>query len=159
MARFETNRFSSTKQDWETPEALFKTVNVRYNLDFDLAASEENTKCDEYFTREDDALSREWSGRCWLNPPYGGSGKNRLSLWVKKAYEESMKNTCMVAMLIPARTNTVWWHDYCMKASEILLIKGRPIFKGCKYGLPQPLAVIIFGNDTQSLRVSSISCS
>ncbi len=75
-----------------------------------------------------------------MNPPYKDMKK-----WVIKAYEESTKNGCVVVCLIPARTNTKWWHEYCMKG-EIRFIEGRPKFEGCIHGLPQPLALVIFGS-------------
>lgn len=158
MARFDT-KFKSNKQDWETPIELFEIINRRYNIDFDLAANKSNTKCSEFFSKEDDALTKSWRGRCWLNPPYGGKMDNALSEWIKKSFNESLHEDCMVVMLVPARTNTNWWHDYCMKANEILFIRGRPKFVGAKYGLPQPLAVVIFdcSNDIQ-LMVGSLDC-
>ena len=72
-----------------------------------------------------------------MNPPFGVQGK-----WIKKAYNESLKGTTVVC-LMPSRTNTNWWHDYCMKG-EIRFVRGRPIFKGAKHGLPQPLSIVIF---------------
>jgi phage N-6-adenine-methyltransferase len=145
MAKFK-GKFESTKQDWETPDWLFSEMNSWYDFQFDLAASKKNAKCDKYFTQADDALEQDWTylGRCWLNPPYGGNSDNRLSRWVQKAYESAKWPTCMVVMLMPARTNTSWWHDYCMKAGTIWFIKGRPKFGGAKYGLPQPLAIVVF---------------
>lgn len=141
MASF-NNKFFSNRQNWETPANLFNPINERYNLWFDLAANMENTKCANFFS--DCALDKTWVGRCWLNPPYGEGGGNKLSEWVIKAYNESKKKDCMVVMLIPARTNTNWWHNYCMKADEIIFIKGRPKFSDAKHGLPQPLAVVVF---------------
>lgn len=78
-----------------------------------------------------------------MNPPFGSQGK-----WVQKAYEESL-NGITVVCLLPARTNTNWWHDYCM-TGEIRFIRGRPKFKGAKHGLPQPLAIVIFGVKTRT---------
>lgn len=75
-----------------------------------------------------------------MNPPY-----KDMKRWVIKAYEESRKDDCVVVCLIPARTNTNWWHQYCMKG-EIRFIEGRPKFEGCVHGLPQPLAIVVFGN-------------
>lgn len=143
MSKF-NNKFDSIRQDWETPDTLFAAIQARYNLNFDLAANKDNTKFDNYFSEKSSALDKNWQGRCWLNPPYGDKKENKLSDWVKKAYTESQKGTCSVAMLIPARTNTKWWLEYCMKAKQINFIIGRPKFKGCKYGLPQPLVVIFF---------------
>lgn len=143
MAKFE-QKFESSKQDWETPQDLFDLLHRQYHFTFDLAADKNNTKCEKYYTEENDALSVEWHGRCWLNPPYGGNSTNKLALWVEKAYVECKKPTCEVTLLIPARTNTNWWHEYCMRSSELMFIKGRPKFGDAKHGLPQPLAVVHF---------------
>jgi len=158
MAKFE-GKFESASQEWETPLGLFDALDKYFDFNFDLAADSDNKKCERFFSKKDNALSKNWVGRCWLNPPYGGSGENKLAIWVEKAYNESRKKNCSVTMLIPARTNTNWWHDFCMKANEIFLIKGRPKFGGAKHGLPQPLSVIHFdGIDARSTaKFSTIS--
>jgi len=146
MARFDKNRFRTENQSWETPHELFDLLNKEFNFDIDLSASKKNTKCKKFISKKEDALNMSWNGCGWLNPPYGGSSKNSLKNWVKKSFGESRKKGCTVVMLIPARTNTAWWHTYCMRAKEVRLIKGRPKFKGCIHGLPQPLAIIVFNN-------------
>ena len=155
MSNFDENRFKTVKQDWETPDDLFNYLNDIYGFTIDLAADSQSTKCEHYFTKEDDALSKTWFGVGWLNPPYG-TRKPQLKDWVKKAFDETRKEGCAVVMLMPARTNTAWWHDYCMKAREIRFIKGRPKFKGCIHGLPQPLAIIIFGIHNNETKYSSL---
>ena len=146
MAALKT-RFVSTKQDWETPARLFAALDGEFHFEMDLAADALNTKCPRYLSAEQNALQEDWNGVCWLNPPYG-QGQQRLSLWVRKAYEEARKPSCTVVALLPARTNTEWWHRYCMCASEIRFIRGRPKFGQAKYGLPQPLAVVVFRSDS-----------
>ena len=148
MAKF-TKKFESAKQEWETPDSLFRMLNTRYHFNFDLAADKGNAKCKRYYSSIDDALSKTWIGSCWLNPPYGGASSNRLAKWVEKAYTESLSNGCNIAMLIPARTNTGWWHRYCMHSKEILFIEGRPKFGGAKYGLPQPLVIVYFSGHNE----------
>lgn len=137
---FDKNRFASKKQEYETPDVLFEILNDIYNFDIDVCADENNHKCEKYYSEQEDALTKEWNGVCWMNPPY-----INLKTWIEKAYKESRKDNCTVVCLIPARTNTSWWHKYCMKG-EITFIEGRPKFKGCKYGLPQPLAIVVFSN-------------
>ncbi len=73
-----------------------------------------------------------------MNPPFGTQGA-----WVRKAYSESLRKGTTVVCLLPARTNTNWWHDYVMKG-EVRFIRGRPKFKGAEHGLPQPLAIVVF---------------
>jgi len=143
MAFFKT-KFESHKQEWETPAGLFDRLNREFGFTLDLAADATNAKCSAYYTVKNDALKLPWHGVCWLNPPYGAK-QHRLSDWVRKAFREAQtKAGCTVAMLIPARTNTRWWHDYCMRAAEIRFINGRPKFGDAKHGLPQPLALIVF---------------
>ena len=138
MAKFDT-KFDSKRQDWETPDDVFIPLDREFEFTLDVCATAENTKCEKYFDSEIDGLSQDWKGICWMNPPFGQQKK-----WVEKAYNES-KNGTVVVCLLPARTNTNWWHDYCMKG-EIRFIRGRPKFKGAKHGLPQPLAIVVFDN-------------
>lgn len=112
---------SSAKDDWGTPKYIFDKYNKIYNFTCDVAASDANHLCEKYFTREQNGLEQDWNGEvCFMNPPYGrGVTKN----WVRKAYEESLKGAIVVGLL-PARTETHWWHDYCMKG-QIEFIRGR----------------------------------
>jgi len=130
-------KFGSHKQDWETPDELFEPLDDEFGFTLDVCATPENAKCPQFFTERDDGLSQKWHGVCWMNPPFGEQGK-----WVKKAYQSSLEGAIVVCLL-PARTNTNWWHSYCMKG-ETRFIQGRPKFKGAKHGLPQPLAIVIF---------------
>ena len=140
MARFYT-KFESIKQDYATPQDLYMAFHKIYDFEIDLAADSSNHKCDKYFTEEQDALKQDWIGRCWLNPPFGSGS---IGKWVKKAYEESIKHGSTIAVLIPARTNTRWWHDYVMYSGKLYYILGRPKFGDSKHGLPQPLVVVVF---------------
>ena len=112
MGIFDNNKFKSERQTWETPDKLFEILNKEFNFEIDLAADKLNTKCKKFISKEQDALSVEWFGCGWLNPPYGGSSENSLQNWVKKSFKESRKDGCKVVMLIPSRTNTIWWHEY-----------------------------------------------
>jgi phage N-6-adenine-methyltransferase len=143
MASF-NNKFNSVKQDWTTPQSLFNKINLEFNFEWDLAASETNAKCSKFFTKEQDGLKQIWNGVCWLNPPYGDKSSKMVD-WIKKAYNDSKNNDKLtVVMLIPARTNTKWFHEYCMKAAELKFILGRPKFGDSKHGLPQPLVLVVF---------------
>jgi len=147
MGKFD-GKFESGSQEWETPQWLFDVLNIGFNFSCDVAADEDNTKCVKFMDENLDALTQNWEGVCWMNPPYGQVGK-----WVKKAFNEFQKGGTTIVALIPARTNTIWWHDYCMGASAIHFIKGRVKFSDAKHGLPQPLAIVIFdrmaiGRDT-----------
>lgn len=134
-----TAAFMSEKQDWTTPRPFFDHWNDRYSFTLDAAAEPHNALCDRYFTPEDDALSQDWTGSVWVNPPYtAGIGK-----WVRKGFEEAQKGATVV-MLIPARTETRWWHDYVMRSAEIWLIKGRMRFGGSPINAPFPSCVVVF---------------
>jgi len=137
MGDFNNNRFKSTNQEWETPDSLFEMVDNIYHFTRDVCASKVNAKCSVFWTEENSCLDKTWDGVNWMNPPY-----RIIKLFVKKAYDE--RHNAITVCLIPARTNTKWWHEWCMKG-EIYFICGRPIFKGCTYGLPQPLALVVFG--------------
>ena len=137
MAQFE-RKFESAKQEWETPLELFAPLQAEFKFDLDVCADAANAKCPRFWTQENDGLVVEWFGNCWMNPPYRQVGK-----WVKKAYEEAQAGRATVVCLVPSRTNTNWWHDYCMKG-EVRFIRGRPKFGGADHGLPQPLAIVVF---------------
>jgi phage N-6-adenine-methyltransferase len=144
MGTFGKETFASKKQDYCTPMKLYNILDKEFKFTLDVCADISNYKCQSYITEEQNALILDWHGNCWMNPPYKDKKK-----WIIKAYNESVKNNCTVVCLIPARTNTSWWHDYCQKG-EIRFIKGRPIFEGMTYGLPQPLAIVIFGEKYKS---------
>ena len=137
--------FSSKRQDWATPWSLFIEVSKEFNFVLDAAASSHNCKCPKFFSKEDDALTKDWAEASrgesvWLNPPYGRS----IGTWIRKAYEESAKG-CTVVCLTFARTDTKWWHDWAMKAAEIhRLIPGRVTFIGGKASAPAPSCLIVF---------------
>jgi phage N-6-adenine-methyltransferase len=129
--------YSSNSCEWETPQDLFDKLNAIYEFELDVCASKENAKCKKYFTKEDDALSRDWRGhrQIWMNPPYG----REIGKWVKKAFE-----TGGVVCLLPARTDTKWFHDYCLKYGQIEFIKGRLRFNNCKENAPFPSMLVRF---------------
>ena len=139
MGIFDKNKFASNNQSWETPDDLFKRINDEFNFTRDVCASSTNKKCENYWSEEDSCLDKTWDGINWMNPPYKDMKK-----FIQKAYSE--RNNAITVCLIPARTNTRWWHDYCMKG-EVYFICGRPKFKGCVHGMPQPLAFVIFGRE------------
>jgi phage N-6-adenine-methyltransferase len=138
MGNFDSNRFKSSNQCWETPDGLFAALDAEFHFTRDGCASAENTKCKEVYSAKNSCLDKIWDGTNWMNPPF-----ENMKHFIKKAFDE--RNRAVTVCIIPARTNTRWWHDYCMKG-EVRFICGRPKFKGCIHGLPQPLALCIFGN-------------
>ncbi len=85
-----------------------------------------------------DGLALTWLGTCWMNPPYG----RKIGQWVRKAYESSLLGATVVCLL-PARTDTAWWHDYVVKG-EIRFLRGRLKFGGQKNSAPFPSAVVVY---------------
>jgi phage N-6-adenine-methyltransferase len=130
--------FTSATCEWETPQAFFDKLNEEFGFTLDACATPENAKCPHYFTKEQDGLAQSWTGRVWMNPPYG----REIGKWVRKAYEEA-QNGCTVVCLLPARTDTAWWHDYCAKG-EVHFVRGRLKFGGSKWNAPFPNAVVVF---------------
>ena len=136
--------FSSESQEWSTPQAFFDEYNAQYRFDIDVCATPENAKCPKYYSKEDDGLAQEWRGVCWMNPPYGRG----IGAWVRKAFETAESGKGMVVCLLPARTDTSWWHDYAMKG-EIVFLRGRLKFGGAKNSAPFPSAIVIFGKSLE----------
>lgn len=142
--------FSSAKDDWETPQDLFDELNKEFGFDLDPCADGKNHKCPAYFTKEEDGLSRDWGGHItFCNPPYG---RNTTGEWVRKAYETlkaagNYKTRTLVVMLVPARTDTKWFHEYIYKKPgvEARFLKGRVKFAGAEHPAPFPSMVVVFG--------------
>ena len=128
--------FSSATDEWETPQDFFDRLDAEFRFDLDVCATPQNAKCKTYFTKADDGLTQDWIGTCWCNPPYG----REIGKWVKKASES--KTT--VVMLLPARTDTKWFHDYIYGKAEIEFIKGRLKFGSSKNSAPFPSMIVIF---------------
>lgn len=135
--------FSNATDQWATPQDFFDSLDGEFEFDLDPCADETNHKCEEYYTREDDGLSQNWGGkRVFCNPPYG----REIRKWVEKCSSEVRDGTCELAvMLIPARTDTKWFHDYIYgKADEIRFVKGRLRFGGSPNSAPFPSMVVIY---------------
>lgn len=140
-----TDVMFSTKTDlWSTPQDFFDEWDSKFNFTLDVCSDGVNNKCDNYFTEQDNGLVQQWEGVCWMNPPYG----RVIGQWMKKAYESSLLGATVVC-LVPARTDTRWWHDYAMKG-EITFIKGRLKFGGSKNPAPFPSAVVVFRGVTKN---------
>ena len=143
--------FSSERDNWETPQDFFDKLNEEFGFTLDVCAEDDTAKCEKYYTKKDDAFTKEWKCVCWMNPPYGRG----IGVWLKKAYETS-QNESTVVCLIPSRTDTKWWHDYVMQAAEIRFVKGRLKFDGHKNSAPFPSAVVVFKMFVEKQKFSSI---
>lgn len=112
------------RDTWETPLWLFNWLNDRFKFDIDLAASKENRKCEAYFSKENDALNKDWHkngsvGFC--NPPY-----SNISPWLERARiyrEEDFKSVFVLPS--PKGDN---WQGLLFHANELIFIQGRVSF-------------------------------
>lgn len=143
--------FMSENQTWGTPQAVFDYANERFgSFDIDLAASSENTKCEKFFDEGNSALEGEWglwTKRGWLNPPYG----RMLKPFALKVVDQLKKdNIKRVVMLVPARTDTVWWNALVENASHVIFFKGRLRFDGATNSAPFPSAIIVLEKTDQN---------
>ena len=134
---------SSKSNDWATPQDFFDRYNEEFYFTLDPCATHENAKCKKYYTKEENGLLQDWSGEVvFMNPPYG----KEISSWIEKAYKEYKKGTVVVC-LIPARTDTKYWHKYIFPYAEIRFVKGRLKFGGSKNPAPFPSAVVIYNKE------------
>lgn len=131
--------YSSQTDEWATPPDLFAAVASEFAFGLDVCALPSSAKCERYFTPEHDGLTQDWTGTCWMNPPYGAT----IARWVAKAHE-SAEHGATVVCLVPARTDTGWWWDHCRHA-EIRFLRGRLRFGDADTGAPFPSALVIFG--------------
>lgn len=107
--------------EWETPQDFFDTLNDEFAFDIDLCASEQNAKCEQYFSIYDNALYQKWMGSCWMNPPYSKD----IGLWLDKAYRSGQDGATVVCLLQGRSCDTKWFHAYVMRASEMRFVKDR----------------------------------
>ncbi len=136
-----TAHLSAEKDEWATPQTLYDALDAEFHFTLDVCATAENAKAERFFTLEDDALTEEWTGACWMNPPY-----SRMTEFMDKA-ARSARGGAIVCCLVPSRTDVDWWWQYA-RQGEIRLLRGRLSFvdnEGNTGPAPFPSAVIILG--------------
>ena len=135
--------YSSKTPEWATPQELFDRLDKQWEFTLDPCATPENAKCDRFFTTEQDGLSRPWKCDCvFMNPPYG----RHIGKWVRKAYFEAQQGATVVCLL-PSRTDTKWFHEYCLRG-DIEFLKGRLYFNDGKGRAPFPSMIVVFTEET-----------
>mgnify|MGYP001591578805 CR=1 FL=1 len=116
-------RWHSRGSDWATLQGLFDELDAEFHFTLDVCASDWNAKCKNYFSEEQNGLKQDWGQDvCWMNPPYGKA----LNSWMEKAWD-ACRLGAKIVCLVPAATDTYWWHEYAMKG-EIRYLRGRPRF-------------------------------
>jgi len=140
--------------EWSTPQAFFNRLDAEFHFSLDTAATLENSKCVQCLTKAEDGLRASWHdvGAVYCNPPYG----RVLADWVRKAYTEAQGYGHPIVMLIPARTDTKWWHEYVMRADEIRFVKGRLKFGDGAQSATFPSVVVVFRQGEHTPRISSM---
>ena len=134
--------FSSATDDWATPQHIFDTLDRQFHFTLDPCATPENAKCKLYYTKQENGLAQSWVGHSvFMNPPYG----REIGDWVRKAWLSGEKPGTVVVCLLPARTDTKWFHKYCVNGT-IWFIRGRLKFGGAKNSAPFPSMIVIFGD-------------
>jgi site-specific DNA-methyltransferase (adenine-specific) len=130
---------------WATPQWLFDALDREFGFTLDPCSDGTNAKCGKFYTPKENGLLRDWSTETvFMNPPY-----SEVSDWMRKAYGAAQEGATVVC-LVPARTDTQWWHEYAMK-SEIRFIKGRLKFGDAENSAPFPSAIVVFRPKTFSL--------
>ena len=136
--------FSSDRDDWATPLSLFLALDSLYGpFTLDPCADSLNHKCERYFDKEQDGLLQSWANEnVFCNPPYG----RQIGKWVEKCYNESKYNGARCVMLIPARTDTKWFHEFILGRLNVehIFLKGRIKFEGAKNSAPFPSMIVVF---------------
>ena len=132
--------YSSDSSEWETPQAFYNKLDAEFKFTLDVCATAKTAKCKYYIDAEEDTFKVDWGNNiCFMNPPYG----REIYYFIEKAYQESLKKATVVCLL-PARTDTSWWHEFCMKADETRFIRGRLKFSNSKNTAPFPSVIVIF---------------
>lgn len=133
--------YSSKTDNWATPQDFYDKLDSEFHFTLDPCADKNNHKCKKYYTKEDDGLLQDWGGEIvFCNPPCG----RQISKWVEKCFNESRKDKTIVVMLIPARTDTKYFHQYIYNKAELRFVKGRLKFGDRKANAPFPSMVVIF---------------
>lgn len=140
--------FTNNSNEWETPDDIFNKLDEEFNFTLDPCCTDTTAKCAKFYTKETNGLIQDWSKETvFVNPPYGREIKH----WVEKSYKEFLKGATVV-MLIPARTDTKYWHEYIFDKAEVRFIKGRIKFLQngeAKQAAPFPSAIIVFSDNAK----------
>lgn len=126
--------FSSASAHWATPAETYAALDAEFHFTLDPCPLNGGDR----MIMEHDGLARSWAGhRVYCNPPYGRG----LAQWLDKACEADV-----AVYLLPSRTDTAWWHQHAMKATEIRFLRGRLRFGDSENAAPFPSVVLVYWN-------------
>lgn len=132
-----------SKQDIATPQVFISAIEARFGeIAFDLAASPKNTKCDVFFSENDNSLAQDWSslsGNLWLNPPFGN-----IEPWAKKCAERK-NDPRWTLLLVPAAVGANWFQQHVVPNAHVIELNDRITFVGSRTGYPKDLVLCVFG--------------
>ena len=132
--------FMSERTDWATPPELFAELHAEFDFDVDVCATAANAKCARFYSPEENGLRQDWAPQtCWMNPPYG----REIAAWVEKAHREARAGAIVVGLL-PARTDTQWFHGHIYGYAEIRFLAGRVRFVGAEHSAPFPSMIVVW---------------
>lgn len=122
---------------WSTPEALLKDLHAEFGFTLDPCPLDDSPIAGAGLFGKDGLLG-DWRGhRVFVNPPYSDIGP-----WIARCRD----GECVV-YLVPARTDTAWWHEWALKADEVRFLRGRLKFGGATTNAPFPSAVLVYRNE------------
>lgn len=133
--------FSKKSDEWSTPQWFYEALDTIFDFNLDPCASDENHKCDDYYTMETDGLAQDWQGkRAFVNNPYSDTKG-----WTNKCSNSGAQPDTTVVQLIPSRTDTKY-SQFMMfpNAQFVLFVKGRLKFGDQKNAAPFPSMVPIY---------------
>ena len=131
--------FTSNKDDWRTPKWLFNVLNDHFRFHLDVCSDDDNALCKFNYTLEKSCLEYDWLESNYMNCPYG----KKISLFVARAHQQWRENDCTTVALLPARTDTKWFHNFIYYDCTIAFIKGRIKFEGGEKLSPAPFPSMV----------------
>lgn len=145
--------FSSKSEEWATPQDVFDELDAEFHFTLDPCATADNAKCKKYYTKDDDGLLKDWHGETvFCNPPYG----REIGKWIAKADKET-RGGATVVLLLPARTDTRYFHDYIYQKHETRFLRGRVHFNNAGRA-PFPSMVVIMKKEDYKMKQTTFVC-
>jgi site-specific DNA-methyltransferase (adenine-specific) len=138
--------YSSRSEEWATPPSFFADLNAEFGFTLDPCSTKRNAKCATFFTKADNGLVQNWGQHIvFCNPPYGRT----IGDWARKCYEASLAGATVV-LLVHARTDTRFFHNWVYGKAELRFVRGRLKFGDGKQSAPFPSLVAIYRPESEA---------